>query len=211
MGLAVAKTRCPQGSGCSASPLPRRRRLSGRSAPFAPAPRFDTASQRPTSAAQHSVCGRSCIYVQLFMNASLRSARCLVAPHSQLALQATICIEQCAQTTRRPERLRMFRSGSDLGGPFARRADHSKRHLSTHASTAFRQGGDRRYPCAGSRLNASLTVSQTKSCVFAQAARTPWQRPEQGRGDTQPQARDGRWDVPLRALGCREACNAWVG
>ena len=58
----------------------------------------------------------------------------------------------------------------------------------------------------------SLTVSQAKPSVYAQAARAPRQRPEQGCGDTQPQARDGRGeDVALRALGFREACNAWVG
>ena len=45
----------------------------------------------------------------------------------------------------------------------------------------------------------SLTVSQDQSCVYAQAARTSVQSPEQGCGDTQPQSRDGRWDVALRA------------
>lgn len=102
------------------------------------------------------------------MATSLRPAQRFLALHSRFALQATICIEQCAHTKRRPERLRIFRSGGDLGGPLARRADQSKRHSSTFACTAFREGGARLYPRAGSWLNASdhVTVFQTAYGVF---------------------------------------------
>lgn len=116
------------------------------------------------------------------MAASLRPTRCPVTPHrfdgiiqravsakseplvhGLSALQATICIEQCAQTVRCPDLLRVLCSGRDEGGPLARRADQSKRHSSTYAFIAFCEGGDHRCGHAGSRLNAGdyVTVFQT--------------------------------------------------
>ena len=102
------------------------------------------------------------------MAASLRPARCFVALHSPWAIQATICIKQCAQTARRPEGLRILRSGSVPGGPLAHRTDQTERDLSPYASAAFREGGGRRYHRAGSRLVAGdyVTVFQTTYGAF---------------------------------------------
>lgn len=99
---------------------------------------------------------------------SQRPAKCLAELHSLFALQATICNEQCAQTIRRPERLRIFRSGCDPGGPLARRAEQSKRHSSTYASTAFRENSGGLHSRVGSHLNASgdVTVFQTTYGAF---------------------------------------------
>lgn len=118
---------------------------------------------------------------------SFRPARCPVVPHrfgritnhtvfaksERLAhrlfsLQVTTCTEQCAQTTHRAVRLRSFRSGWDLGGPLAHRADRFRRHSQNRVSTAFLESGGRWHPRAGSRLSASdnATVFQTAYGAF---------------------------------------------
>lgn len=119
-------------------------------------------------------CRNNCIYVQLRMAASLRSARRPLVPHrlgrlttyaaiakskrlawGVFALQATICIEQWAQTTHRAVRWRSFCSGSDLGGPLARRAEHFSWHSPDYVPTAFVKSGGYRCLRVGSQLNAS--------------------------------------------------------
>lgn len=98
----------------------------------------------------------SCIYVQYLMVAALCPSRCSAVPqrfdgvtrfvvvaisewmaHRLLALQATICKEQCVQTKYRAVRLRSFRSGSDLGGPLARRANYLCQHSLDYVPSAF--------------------------------------------------------------------------
>lgn len=120
------------------------------------------------------MCGVICIYVQYAMVNSFQPARCPVVPlrvgriskdvlfakpgrfvHRLLALQATICVEQCAQITRRTGRLRSFPSGSDLGGTLARRNDHFRRLPPNHAPTADLESSGRSHPPSGSRLSAS--------------------------------------------------------
>lgn len=84
---------------------------------------------------------------------------------SSLALQGTACIEQCAQT-HRAARLRSFRTGSDLGGPLARRAEPFGRHWSTFAPTTRYQSGGRRHHWAASDVSAGSIVYQTNYGPF---------------------------------------------
>lgn len=103
-----------------------------------------------------------------------RSSECAVFAKSEwpasrlFALQATNCIEQCAQINYRAVRLRSFRSGLNLRGPLARTANHFRRHSPNRVSTAFLESGGRRYPRARSRLSASdnTTVFQTAYGAF---------------------------------------------
>ncbi len=102
------------------------------------------------------------------MAASLCPTRCLVAIHGSLALQASDCNKQCTQTTRRAGGLRVLRSGSDLGRPLAHRTGQPERSSSTNDSTSLREGGDRRYRRAVSRLVLSdyVNVFQTTFGAF---------------------------------------------
>lgn len=102
-----------------------------------------------------------------------RSIECAVAKseratHRLFALQATNCIEQCAQITHRRVRLRSSRSGLNLRGPLAHRAYHFRRHSPSHVPTPFLKSGGRRHLRAESPLSASdnTTVFQTAYGVF---------------------------------------------
>ena len=99
---------------------------------------------------------------------SIRIAKSGGFAHGLLALQATICIEQWAQTTHRAERLCNFRSGSDLGGTLARSADHFRGRPPDHAPIACLESPSHPHPRAGLRLNArsKATVFQTDYGAF---------------------------------------------
>jgi len=76
--------------------------------------------------------------------------------NDSLALQATICIEQCAQTKHRVARLRSIRSGFNEGVPLARRFEHCKVRLSNHVVTASLKSGGCRHSHVASRLIATV-------------------------------------------------------
>ncbi len=71
------------------------------------------------------------------------------------ALQATICIEQWLETTHRAVCWRSFCSGSNLGGPLARRAERFNWHSPDYVLTAFVKSGGHRCIRVGSQLKAS--------------------------------------------------------
>jgi hypothetical protein len=73
-----------------------------------------------------------------------------------LALQATICIEQCVQTKHRAVRLRSIRSGGDEGEPLAHRVEHYKFRLPNRVVTASLKSGGRRCSHVASRLVATV-------------------------------------------------------
>ena len=85
-----------------------------------------------------------------------------------LALQATSCNEQCAETKHRAALMRSFRRGSDLGGPHAHRANHFARHLPNYAPTPFLEVGGHQQSLSGSRVSASddVTVFHTAYGAF---------------------------------------------
>lgn len=76
------------------------------------------------------------------------------AHHRRFALQATICKGQCAQTKYWAARLRSFRTGSDLGGPLARRLNYFCRHSPGYAPSASENSRGRQH-LAESRLSVS--------------------------------------------------------
>ena len=138
----------------------------------------DKPSIRVQSSQRWQGCAESCVYVQFCMAASLRTTRCpaaqdrfgrvtkhAVVPKStrtdqgRSALQTTIFLEECVQIECRAVRLRNFRGGDDLGGPFARKADKIRRCSPSHSPTLFLRSGVRGYLCAGSRLKASDNVA----------------------------------------------------
>lgn len=88
--------------------------------------------------------------------------------HILVVLQATICIKHCAKATHRAVHVRSFRSGSDLGGPLAHRANHFSRYSSEHAPTAFLDSGGCWHHRAESRLSVSdyATVFHTAYGAF---------------------------------------------
>lgn len=103
-----------------------------------------------------------------------RTTKCTVWAKSEklartlFALQATICIQQCAQITHCAARLCSFRSGRNQGEPLAQRADHFRRHSPDQAPTAFLESGGRQYLRVRSWLSAcdNSKVFQTAYGAF---------------------------------------------
>lgn len=73
-----------------------------------------------------------------------------------LALQAPICIEQCAQINDRAASLRSIRTGSNGREPLAHRLEHYKFRVSDRVVTAPLKSGDRRHFHVASRLVATV-------------------------------------------------------